>query len=134
MERLEGSLDSHLECVPNIPLKVKCSMLEDVARGLVYLHDHKPQIIHRDLTAKNVLLTSSRLAKVTDFGNSRIVDMQPDQLSQTLTYVPGTLAYMPPEAFETRCHYGASLDIFSFGHLALFVELQVRHYSIPFVY
>ena len=69
MERLEGNLDDLLETVPNIPLALKQSMLEDVARGLLYLHKHNPQIIHRDLTAKNVLLTSSLVAKVTDFGN-----------------------------------------------------------------
>ena len=126
MERLEGSLDCHLECVLNIPPIVKCSMLEDVARGLIYLHNHKPKIIHRDLTAKNVLLTSSRLAKITDFGNSRIVNLEPGQLAQSLTYVPGTLAYMPPEALDVSSRYGSALDIFSFGHLALFVELQVK--------
>ena len=85
MERLDGSLDGLLETVPNIPLTLKQSMLEDVARGLLYLHKHNPQIIHRDLTAKNVLLTSSLVAKVTDFGNSRIVNLQPGQLAQTLS-------------------------------------------------
>ena len=33
--------------------------------------------------------------------------------------------YMPPEALVASCRYGTSLDIFSFGHLALFVGLQV---------
>ena len=32
MERLDGSLDDLLETVPNIPLTLKRSMLEDVAR------------------------------------------------------------------------------------------------------
>ena len=42
MERLDGSLDDLLETVPNIPLPLKRSMLEDVARGLLYLHKHNP--------------------------------------------------------------------------------------------
>ena len=50
MERLDGSLDDLLETVPNIPLALKRSILEDIARGLLYLHKHNPQIIHRDLT------------------------------------------------------------------------------------
>ena len=33
-------------------------VLEDVASGLVYLHKRAPPVMHRDLTAKNVLLTS----------------------------------------------------------------------------
>ena len=125
MERLDGSLDDLLESVPNIPLALKRSVLEDVARGLLYLHNHNPQIIHRDLTAKNVLLTPSLVAKITDFGNSRIVNIQPGQLAQTLSRNPGTLVYMPPEALADVARYGPSMDIFSFGHLGIFVGLQV---------
>ena len=128
MEKLDGSLDSLLESVPNIPLALKLSILEDIAKGLLYLHQHDPQIIHRDLTAKNVLLTTSLVAKVTDFGNSRFAKFQPGQFARTLTSFPGTLVYMPPEAVtegSNQARYGPSLDIFSFGHLTLFVGLQV---------
>ena len=125
MERLDGSLDELLETVSNIPLVLKRSILEDVAKGLLYLHKHDPQIVHRDLTAKNVLLTSSLIAKITDFGNSRIVDLQPGQLAKTLSSAPGTLVYMPPEALSDISRYGPSLDVFSFGHLALFTLTQV---------
>ena len=77
-----------------------------------------PAIIHRDLTARNVLLNSAMVAKIADMGNSRLVDMQP---GQTMTRgVPGTPVYMPPEAFEVPPKYGPKLDMFSFGHLALF--------------
>ena len=130
MERLEGSLDDLLETVPNISLALKRSMLEDISRGLLYLHKHTPQIIHRDLTAKNVLLTSSLVAKITDFGNARIVNLQPGQLACTLSRLPGTLAYMPPEALSASARYGSSLDVFSFGHLALFTLNQVCLISV----
>ena len=124
MERLDGSLDELLETVPNIPLALKRSMLEDVSKGLLYLHKHTPQIIHRDLTAKNVLLTSSLVAKVTDFG-SCIMNLQLGQLARTLSRLPGILVYMPPEALSVASQYGPSLDVFSFGHLALFTLTQV---------
>ena len=125
MERLSGNLDDLLETVPSVPLVLKRSILEDVAHGLLYLHKHNPQIIHRDLTARNVLLTSSFTAKITDFGNSRIVNLQPGQLACTLSQLPGTQAYMPPEALAANSRYGPSLDIFSFGHLALFTLNEV---------
>ena len=125
MERLETSLDDLLEHMPNLPLSLKCSVLEDTASGLLYLHKRQPPVIHRDLTSKNVLLTSSLVAKITDMGNSHIVDMRPDQLARTLTAFPGTLVYMPPEALDDRHRYGPSLDVFSFGHLALFALTQV---------
>ena len=39
MERLDGSLDDLLETIPNIPLALKRSILDDVASGLHYLHN-----------------------------------------------------------------------------------------------
>ena len=77
MELLATSLDDLLEHMPNLPLSLKRSVLEDVASGLLYLHERPSPVIHRDLTAKNVLLTSSLVAKITDMGNSRIIDMRP---------------------------------------------------------
>lgn len=120
MEKLDGSLDDLLETIPGIPLALKHSILEDAARGLLYLHKHSPQIIHMDLTAKNVLLTPSLEAKISDFGNSYIVNVQP-----YLSTSPATLVYMSPEALNESPHYSPSLDIFSFGHLTLFTLLQV---------
>jgi serine/threonine protein kinase len=126
MERLETSLDDLLENMPDLPLSLKRSILEEVASGLLYLHKRPSPVIHRDLTARNVLLTSSLVAKISDLGSSRIVDMSPGQMARTLSSMPGTLVYMPPEALDDRHHYGPALDIFSFGHLALFTIIQVN--------
>lgn len=126
MEKLVTNLDAALENSPCIPLGLKRSILADVARGLVYLHEHKPYpIVHRDLSAKNVLLDFGMVAKISDLGNSRIVGLNPDQLARTLSRAPGTPVYMPPEALDDTSRYGPSLDIFSFGHLALFTLTQV---------
>ena len=121
MEKLDGSLDDLLETIPDIPLVLKRSLLEDVARGLLYLHSHSPQIIHMDLTAKNVLLTTFLEAKISDFGNSYVVNTQPD-FRVTSRY---TLAYISPEAMNETPHFSPSLDVFSFGHLILFTLIQV---------
>ena len=126
MERLEISLDDLLEHIPNHPLSVKRSILEDIASGLLYLHSMQPPVIHRDLTSKNILLTTSLVAKITDMGNSRIVS----QMVRPLSQFPGTLVYMPPEAQDEGNRYGPSLDIFSFGHLALYTVIQVRAYCV----
>lgn len=125
MERLDSSLDELLESVPGLPLALKRSLLSDVVCGLHYLHTHDPPIVHRDLTCRNILLTSSLVAKISDLGNARIVNLQPGQLSKTLTRLPGTRVYMPPEAFHEGSRYGPPLDIFSYGHLALFTLTQV---------
>ena len=126
MERLVSSLHAYLMHLDNSNLSVerKVCILRDTASGLDYLHSHTPAIIHRDLTAKNVLLDSELRAKIADFGNSRIMDLDPESSPETLTSLPGTLEYMPPEAQGGRGTYDPSLDVFSFGHLSLFTITQ----------
>ena len=81
MERLEMSLDYLLEGMPHLQLPLLLSLLEVVNNGLDYLHTTQPSVVHRDLTAKNVLLSSSLAAKISDMDNSHIVDMSPCQLA-----------------------------------------------------
>ena len=121
---IEDWLSSH--CNKQLPLSLKSSILRGVAKGLHHLHTHDPLIIHRDLTARNVLLTSSMEAKIADLGNACIIP--PQHLARTLTRGPGTLNYMPPEAFHG--HYTEKLDIFSFGHLALYVMIQEQPWEL----
>ena len=121
-ELLTGNLHNHLESTRDIPLPDKRSILQNVCNGLEYLHSHDPVIIHRDLSATNILLTKSKTAKIADLGNSRIVDISTSQL---FTPLPGNPVYMPPEAFGTSCQYSTSLDMFSFGVVALFTTTQV---------
>ena len=123
MERMDSSLDDLLEGAPGLPLALKRSLLADVVRGLLYMHTRNPPVVHRDLSSKNILLTSALVAKISDLGNARIV---PSQLARSLTCLPGTMVYMPPEAFHDGSRYGPPLDIFSYGHLALFTLTQVR--------
>lgn len=124
MEYLPMSLEGAIETYAGFPLSLKQSVLRDVACGLSYLHGLKFPVIHRDLTATNVLLNSAMVAKITDFGNSRMVTISPDQLRKTMTYVPGTPVYLPPEAFDQRPTYDEKLDAFSFGQLSLFTIVQ----------
>lgn len=43
----------------------------DVAHGVRYLHECKPQIVHRDLKSQNILVDEQWTAKIADFGLSR---------------------------------------------------------------
>lgn len=134
MERLMTSLHSYLlqHAGTSIALPTKLAFLCDIASGLSYLHGLNPVIVHRDLTAKNVLLDTSLTAKIADFGNSRIIDMDAEMTPESMTAQPGTLDYMPPEAFGESANYTTSLDMFSFGHLALVVVAQKNiRLSVP---
>ena len=114
---------------PFFPLGLKRSILHDVAQGLAYLHDRSPPIIHRDLSARNVLLNSAMVAKIADLGVARIVPRM--RAAATMTKAPGAFIYMPPEALEAKSEdeedsskYDASIDIFSFGVVAIFTLSQ----------
>ena len=133
MERMMSSLHAYLLDPSHraVELTRKVSILCDVASGLSYLHSRTPAIIHRDMTAKNVLLDSNLKAKIGDFGNARLMDLDPECSPETFTSLPGTLEYMPPEAQGKHTRYDPSLDVFSFGHLALFTITQSRVDMLP---
>ena len=117
MEYLPLSLTQCLER-EELPLQMKYSILVDVAKGLCYLHGKRPPIVHRDLTANNVLLTSSYSAKISDLGVSRLADTFK---KHHLTTAPGNAMVMPPEALEDNPVYDHKLDVFSYGCLILHV-------------
>ena len=128
MERMSISLRSYLILPENkaCTLGCKAAILRDVANGLNFLHSQTPAIIHRDLTATNVLLDDKLTAKIADFGNARIVDLNPSATPQTITSHLGTALYMPPETlqYSKTSPFSVKLDIFSFGHLTLFTIVQ----------
>ena len=124
MEYLPTSLAACVQTKPNIPRYLQISMLHNVALGLAYLHGHSPPIIHRDLTANNVLLTSNMVAKIADLGVARMLDLTPKRAMQ-LTQAPGTAAYMPPEALAQNPSYNTKIDSFSFGVLILHLVSQM---------
>ena len=127
MEKLMTSLhdvfepDDPKSSGSTVPLGLKCSILRDIASGLTFLHKQSPPVIHRDLSARNVLLNSAMAAKIADLGMARIM---PAVERATMTKAPGTLVYMPPEALDDSSRYSTSIDIFSLGVLAIFVLVE----------
>jgi len=116
---LEGFIsDSNAERF-EVPLSIKLSVLRDVTYGLTQLHQRG--IIHRDLSASNILLSSCLRAKIADFGMSKLIGM--GTLTKQ-TVAPGAIYVMPPEALEENPNYSVQLDIFSFGVISLYLILQ----------
>lgn len=109
MEFVEGA--SLLETVENTPFGIRdvVRVGAQVCSGMAYAHERG--IIHRDLTLRNILLTSAGAVKVVDFG---LAKMMHSQVQSDPNYVVGTPMYLSPEQIlgepvDKRC------DIFSFG-------------------
>ncbi len=128
MEFLPFTLAECLERYGVLPEEISYSLLEHVAAGLNFLHHQAPPIIHRDLSANNVLLTRDMTAKISDLGVARIINVNPTMLTQ-MTQGPGTLSYMPPEALGPRPRYDTKVDVFSFG--VMMVHVFCRHWPLP---
>ena len=117
-----GNLSGYLDKQGTLPDNISYSILRDVALGLRYLHEHTPPIIHRDLSANNVLLTTSLSAKISDLGVAKILNLSPFQMTQHMsTKAPGTPCYMPPEALINQPNYTIKIDSYSFGVMILHV-------------
>lgn len=103
----------------------KVLIAKDIARGLAYLHNRKPDcIIHRDLKPNNILLTASYKAKIADFGLSCL---RPESSElYNMTSETGTYRYMAPEVL-THKPYNAKVDIWSFGVILFFMFQGVPH-------
>ena len=127
MELMDESLTKFLErSTTFVPYHIQVNICYDVALAVAYLHSNG--IIHRDLSSNNVLLIGSgSRAKVTDFGMSKFVDMNPRMTP--LTQCPGTSAYMPPEALTIPPQYSNKMDCFSLGVLA--IQMETRNFPDP---
>ena len=122
MELLHSDLTNFLSDNPVISYGIKLSILRDVALGLRFLHNSAPQIIHRDLSSNNVLVSRGYVAKIGDLGTARFLNpnhgTQLSRMSQ-LTKAPGTVDFMSPEVLFDNPKYRTPLDVFSFACVSL---------------
>jgi len=84
-------------------------MMLDIARGIQYLHNHKPSVIHRDCKSSNILITSKGVAKITDFGLAKVKQSTRSMVRSLV----GTVNWQAPELWHPQPKYNFKVDVFS---------------------
>ncbi|KUF77240.1 Dual specificity protein kinase splA [Phytophthora nicotianae] len=100
----------------------KVTIALHIAHALTYLHSLDPPVLHRDLKSKNILLSATLDARLSDFGESR------EHVDETMTSGVGTSRWMAPEVMMGE-RYDHKADVFSMGVVLSELDLHALPYS-----
>ncbi|KAI7750729.1 hypothetical protein M8C21_013031 [Ambrosia artemisiifolia] len=116
----------------SLSFRMRLQVALDSAKGILYLHtEANPPIFHRDIKSSNILLDSKFVAKVADFGLSRLAPSLDDNgagPNYVSTLVRGTPGYLDPEYLLTHKLTDKS-DVYSLGVVLLEILTGMRPIS-----
>ncbi|XP_010524089.1 PREDICTED: serine/threonine-protein kinase STY17-like isoform X2 [Tarenaya hassleriana] len=112
----KGDLREYLDRKRALKPELAVKFALDIARGMNYLHEHKPEaIIHRDLEPSNILRDDSGHPKVADFGVSKLLVVKNTvKEDKPVTPQDTSWRYMAPEVYRNE-EYDTKVDVFSFA-------------------
>ncbi|WP_055077370.1 serine/threonine-protein kinase [Pseudanabaena sp. 'Roaring Creek'] len=89
---------------------------KQILEVLIYLHELKPPVIHRDIKPQNIILQADRKIALVDFGAVQDTYRSTQLAGST---VVGTYGYMPPEQFRGKAV--PATDLYALGATVLFL-------------
>ncbi|KAI9306926.1 kinase-like domain-containing protein [Cunninghamella echinulata] len=103
-----GTLREYIKKL-NLPkLKIVKRWSRQILKGLAYLHNYNPPIIHRDIKCENIFINGAH-------GEVKIGDMGTAEMKMGKKYtIIGTPEFMAPEMYE-EMGYNEKVDIYAFG-------------------
>lgn len=113
----KGDLGSYIQRKGRLSPSKALRFALDIARGMNYLHECKPDpIIHCDLKPKNILLDSGGQLKIAGFGLVRLSKISPDKakIAGPGDNINPANLYMAPEVYKDEI-FDRSVDAYSFG-------------------
>ncbi|CAL5412733.1 unnamed protein product [Camellia sinensis] len=118
---VNGPLDRWLHHIPrggrSLDWAMRMKVATTLAQGIAFLHDKvKPQVVHRDIRASNVLLDEEFGAHLMGVGLSKFVPWE--VMHERTVMAGGTYGYLAPE-FVYRNELTTKSDVYSFGVLLL---------------
>ena len=120
MELMDYNLTQLLKSSHNIIMYVKLSILQDVSRGLCYLHAQNPPIVHQALYSDNILISKGLIAKIADFKSG--AETVSEQALISVRRNRGSNDFLPDSLFILK--YDMPLNVFSFGCVMCHVITQ----------
>jgi WNK lysine deficient protein kinase len=118
-----GSLAQHLMEFKYPRLKLVKLWCQEILKGLKYLHEHNPPIIHRDIKCENIFINKNTgEVKIGDLGLG-IILKDTEYASQFC----GTIEYCSPEVYQKK--YGVKCDIYSLGISIIEIITGEKPYS-----
>lgn len=110
LEHIDGSdLEDYVYKHGIVPVSLAAEWGRQLAAGLGAAHAHN--LVHRDFKPSNVLITSDRRAKVSDFGLARHFA----SISTPRPGLVGSVEFMSPEQVADASTVGPSADIYALG-------------------
>ncbi|XAR55287.1 Non-specific serine/threonine protein kinase [Bertholletia excelsa] len=104
-----GNLRDYRKKHRHVSIKALKKWARQILKGLDYLHNHDPCIIHRDLNCSNIFINGNiGKVKIGDLGLATVVGK-----SHHAHSLIGTPEFMAPELYDEE--YTELVDIYSFG-------------------